>query len=110
MSAFDTLMSAADDVLFSTSTFGDSGTYQPTSGDPSTITAIIVHQVDPRPDESEYRIHADTVEIHIRASDIAQPKRGDTFTTSTHVYTISHTDRSDGTGSVYVLRARKAAV
>lgn len=109
MSTFDELMAEADAVLFAESAFGTSGSYQLVSGgDPIPMTVIVDHQIEPRPDDTEYRVLAELVELHIRASDITQPRRGDTFTAGAAVYTIDHVSRSDAAGLVNIARARVA--
>jgi len=79
------ILTDLDDVFFDSDEFAESVTYTPKGGAASTITAIVIKD---SPFQEPYVRGEETArcEIEVKASDVASPQYGDTFTIDSVVW------------------------
>lgn len=77
------MLTDLDNVFFDTDEFVDSITYTPSGGDPVSITAMLE---DMDPSIMDVAPPGDSMVLHVKYSDVANPQRGDTFTISSETW------------------------
>jgi hypothetical protein len=100
-----TVFQGAVDATFAA--FGIEVLYTPAGGEPASVR-VIARRPDTIVGFGETRIHAETTTFEVRASDVANPHRGDQLTVAGDIFVIQgEPERHDPDRLVWTLDVRR---
>lgn len=100
MSAFASMW----DAIFEDANLGTDAVYTPAGGTGVDVR-VILHQADAQLDMLGGGVVTDTTKLLVRVSEVAGPKRGDTFEAAGVVYTVNADPKRDPRRVVWAIEA-----